>query len=114
MREYRVIVFDDPEIVMALSGLRRKQGRPIPPGHVVKLEILQTPELGAALHIETDDGRKVVEKFDTREVAAGFVATLIERNVPMQATAPKTVSLIEGRWLALLVHPAEKKGSRRN
>lgn len=112
MREYKVIVFDDPEIVMALSGLRRKQGRPIPPGHVVKLEILQSPDIGAALHIETDDGRKVVEKFDSREVAAGFVATLIERKVPMPATAPKNVTLIEGKWLALLVHPPAKRSSR--
>lgn len=105
MREFKVIVFDDAEVVTAVTGLRRRQGRPLPPGHVAKVEITNEGEVGVNLFLELDDGRKVVEHFRAAELAAGFVATLIDRKVPLPASAPKTATLIDGRWVALLVHP---------
>jgi hypothetical protein len=107
MREYKVIVFEDPEIVLALAGLRRRQGKPIPPGSVTKVEVTRKGDVGVDLHIELDDGRPVVESFNAAELAAGFVAVLIDRKVPLPASAPKTATLIDGRWVALLVHPLQ-------
>lgn len=107
MREYKVIVFDEPEIVSALSGIRRRQGRPLPPGNVAKIQLHGGEDVSVSLHIDLDRGGTEVETFQAAEIAAGFIALCIDRNVPLPAVAPKTATLIDNRWLALLIHPLQ-------
>lgn len=107
MREYKVIVFDDPEIVAALSAIRRRQGRPLPPGNVAKIQLHGGEEVSVSLHIELDRGGIAVETFSAAEIGAGFIALCIDKNVPLPAIAPKTATLIDNRWLSLLIHPLQ-------
>ncbi|WP_246832879.1 hypothetical protein [Thalassospira sp. MCCC 1A01428] len=96
MRELRCIIFENVEIIRAITGHRRRTGKPLPPGQLGKLKISTSPEIVVTLELLPDDGHSLFIPSSGAELAAALIAYCIDLRVPMPASAQKALTVLDG------------------
>lgn len=102
MKEIRLIVFEEAELMRALSDFRRKQGEPLPPGLFKCVEIKSQSPFAVILFIEDDRGFNTFSNFNEAEIAAAMVAFCIVKCVPLPVKAKKSLTMF-GKNMALRI-----------
>ncbi|WP_252509647.1 hypothetical protein [Thalassospira sp. TSL5-1] len=96
MRELRCIIFENIEVIKAITGHRRRIGKPLPAGQIGKLKITTSPEIVVTLELVPDDGHSLFIPSSGAELAAALIAFCIEQRVPMPVSAKKALTVLEG------------------
>ncbi|HYH22006.1 MAG TPA: hypothetical protein VD995_25655 [Azospirillum sp.] len=94
MKELRVLVFRDVEVITALVEARRHAGAPLPFGSILGITKSEHAGVSAALRIVSDDGDDTVVAFAAQEIAAALVRYCMDRKVPLPRGSAKSVTLI--------------------
>ena len=96
MRELRCIIFENLEVIKAITGHRRRVGKPLPPGQIGKVKVTTSPEIVVTLELIPDDGHSLFIPSSGAELAAALIAFCIELRVPMPVSAKKALTVIDG------------------
>ena len=94
MKELRMCVFQDAEVVNALIRFKQKTRSQLPAGTIAGLEKSEQPDVRLVMKIVADDGEKHGVVFHAAEVTAALVNYCLERNIRLPKGAGKSVTLI--------------------
>ncbi len=102
--EIRQILFNDGELVRAVSDFRKKRGGALPAGQIRSIALRDRPQIGVDLTISPDrDAPGVSVSLEGDELGAALVMYCINANIPLPATGvTKTLAMIDGR-IALVI-----------
>ena len=96
LKEIRQIVFPQPDLLEALTALRKRQGVPIPAGTVKSVEVRDNGEVEAVLKLEAaGTGKEVEVQFRSAELAAAMLAYCLRSKIPLPRTARKSVEIFD-------------------
>ena len=93
--EIRLIIFNEVEVLSALTEYRRQRNEPLPSSYNVKLTIRGEPKIQVTLVIVPEkDEMPVKVVFEREELAAALIMYCIGRKIPLPATGvSKTIQL---------------------
>jgi len=102
--EVRLVIFNDVEVLNALTEYRKRRREPLPSSVDVEVTIRDKPRILVTLAIVPEGKRMPLEfVFEGEELAAALIMYCIGRKIPLPATgAAKTIRLV-GDSVALQV-----------
>ncbi len=95
--EIRLIIFNDAEVLNALTEFRKRRKEPLPSSQDVAVTIRDKPRIMVTLAI-VPEGKKMPLEFifEGEELAAALIMYCIDRKIPLPATGvSKTIRLVE-------------------
>jgi|GEM_PF-5135897 len=96
LKEIRQIIFPEPDLLDALTALRKKQGVPIPAGTVKSVAIREGSGVEAFVTLEVAGSGKEVEiQFRSAELAAAMLAHCLRSKIPLPRGAHKSVEIFD-------------------
>ncbi len=95
--EVRLIIFNDVEVLSALTEYRKRRGKPLPSSEKVEVTVGDKPRILVTLAIVPKGKQMPIEfVFEGEELAAALIMYCIGRKIPLPATGvSKTIRLVE-------------------
>lgn len=111
MREFRCLVFADPEVITAYVERLRRLREPLPSGTIRGIEYDDTDKknVKSIITIVGDAGDVHSVEIRMVEMAASLVDYCLNRKIPIPAASQKWIEVIKNHELVLLMTVAEKK-----
>lgn len=102
--EVRYIIFNEAEVLSALTEYRRRRSDPLPSSDDVELIIRDKPRILVTLAVVPEGKQTPLEfVFEGEELAAALIMFCIGRSIPLPATGvSKTIQLV-GDSIALQI-----------
>ncbi len=96
--EVRLIIFNDAEVLSALTEYRKRRGKPLPSSEKVEVTVGDKPRILVTLAIVPEGKQMPLEfVFEGEELAAALIMYCIGRSIPLPATGvSKTIQLVGG------------------
>ncbi len=105
--EYRIVFFEDREIVLALIEHARTQGMKLPPGRVIKMAVDRETFAVKLVYAKKGEAPKHVE-FDASALSQAMIRHCKGTGIPLPMRARKELRFVEGRiaFVVQLERPA--------
>jgi hypothetical protein len=105
--EYRIVFFDDREIVLALIEHARTQGMKLPPGRAVKMSVDRGSFDVKLFYAKKGEALKPVE-FHSAALSQAMIRHCKTTGIPLPMRARKELRFLEGRvaFVVQLERPA--------
>ena len=93
--EIRLIIFNEVEVVTALTEFRKRRREPLPSSQDVAVTLRDKPRILVTLAIVPEGKKMPLEiVFEGEELAAALIMYCIDRKIPLPATGvSKTIQL---------------------
>jgi hypothetical protein len=104
--EYRVIFFDNIDLVAAALDWKRTQGEPPPAGRAIKLTI-NRETLGCTVTILKKDGAKIDVPFQDAHITAALIMLCRKRKIPLPMKSKKNLVDVGGTLAFMISMPSE-------
>ena len=94
--EIRLVIFNDAEVVIALTEFRKRRREPLPSSQDVAVTLRDKPRILVTLAIVPEGKKMPLEiVFEGEELAAALIMYCIDRKIPLPATGvSKTIRLV--------------------
>ncbi len=108
--EYRQLVFPRADIIMALSGLRKAQGSPLPAGSITKFVVSAEEAISVSIYVSPEKRARTSEEFtfNEGEIAAALVLYCVNQGIPLPAKSTKVLQLFGDTLILQLAINAKK------
>ncbi|MBL8654096.1 MAG: hypothetical protein JNJ97_07835 [Alphaproteobacteria bacterium] len=105
--EYRIVFFEDREIVVALIEHARTQGMKLPPGRVIKMGVDRASFTVKLVYAKKGEPPKPVE-FDASALSQAMIRHCKGTGIPLPMRARKELRFVDGRiaFVVQLERPA--------
>lgn len=109
--EHRFLIFNDGEVVRAVSEYRKRQRTPLPAGTVVKTRYFTDPEVELMIRIGADDGsRRIDVMIGAEELQAAVVFFCIQRKIPLPAAKfVKNIKVVDQQLMLAITNEVAKR-----
>ena len=110
MREFRCLIFADPEVITAYVERLRRLREPLPAGTIRGIDYDDTDKenVKSIITIVGDSGEIHTVEIRMVEMAASLVDYCLNRKIPIPATARKWIEVINRHELVLLMTVSAK------